>query len=367
MRTIDMEMVRAAVTGGWVFACGGGGWASVGLVNGELAVKYGEPRLAALDEVDPEGIVVTVSAIGAPAARERQMYPRDYVRALEMLIEEVRQDERFAGKKVVGTITAQNGGSTTLNGWLQSAVLGLPALDAAGDVRAHPTAKMGSMGLNRRPDYRTIAVAAGGNRSLDAYLEVVARGTVQRTSTILREVAVQSGGFIASARNPLPVSYVKEHAAVGAISVAIRLGEAMNQAMPRGGRAVIEAACETVGGRILGVGPATNVKFVTRGGFDHGRFVIQSGPAPLTISFLNEYMAVDADGERLSTYPDTIATLSTATGLPVNVMDMEEGTEVAVFAVDKTQLPQCSGGKDPTVYPEVEEIMGIELARYALA
>ncbi len=56
----------------------------------------------------------------------------------------------------------------------------------------------------------------------------------------------------------------------------------------------------------------------------------------------------------------------TETGLPVNIMDMEEGTEVAVFAVDKKKLPQNSGAKDPTVYPEVEEMMGIELAKHGL-
>ena len=54
--------------------------------------------------------------------------------------------ERAPGP-VVAVLTAQNGASTTLNGWIQSAMLGVKVLDAAGDVRAHPTGKLGGMGL----------------------------------------------------------------------------------------------------------------------------------------------------------------------------------------------------------------------------
>ena len=57
-------------------------------------------------------------------------------------------------RPVAAVMTAQNGSSTTLNGWIQSAVLGVSVLDAAGDVRAHPTGKLGAMGLTTQTRIR---------------------------------------------------------------------------------------------------------------------------------------------------------------------------------------------------------------------
>ena len=109
-------------------------------------------------------------AIGAPAAVGWEMRPGDYVRALELLMEAVAEP-------IVGTVTAQNGSSTTCNGWVASAVLGTLVIDAAGDGRAHPTGKMGSFGLAADDDYQTVQAVAGGNRAENRYLEVVTRGT----------------------------------------------------------------------------------------------------------------------------------------------------------------------------------------------
>jgi hypothetical protein len=82
---------------------------------------------------------------------------------------------------------------------------------------------------------------------------------------------------------------------------------------------------------------------------------------------MNEYMAVDRDGERLSTFPDLITTLSLDTGLPVSVAQMREGTRVAVLVNNKADLPLGTGARQPDAYHEVEAAMGIDLLSYALA
>lgn len=356
MRELDRQAVEAAVAGGSVLAAGGGGWVEHGYLVGRTAVSYGTPRLATLDEVAGDATIVTVSAIGAPAARDWEMRPSDYVRALRLLSEALEQP-------VVGTITAQNGSSTTCNGWIQSAVLGTLVIDAAGDGRAHPTGKMGSLGLAADPDYRTVQAAAGGNRSQDRYLEVVTRGTVRHTANVLRTAAVASGGFIAAARNPLPAAYVREHGAVGAISFALRLGEAILAAGPKGPEAVADAITSILGGRILGRGTVRHKHLRTEGGFDIGRLEV----AELELGFVNEYMTAEATGERLATFPDVITTLSAVDGRPVSIADIRDGDEVAVLAVDKTQVPLGAGVREPSVYPEVEDLLGKPLAHHALA
>lgn len=356
MRELDRQAVEAAVAGGSVLAAGGGGWVEHGYLVGRTAVSYGTPRLATLDEVAGDATIVTVSAIGAPAARDWEMRPSDYVRALRLLSEALEQP-------VVGTITAQNGSSTTCNGWIQSAVLGTLVIDAAGDGRAHPTGKMGSLGLAADPDYRTVQAAAGGNRSQDRYLEVVTRGTVRHTANVLRTAAVASGGFIAAARNPLPAAYVREHGAVGAISFALRLGEAILAAGPKGPEAVADAITSILGGRILGRGTVRHKQLRTEGGFDIGTLEV----AELELGFVNEYMTAEATGERLATFPDVITTLSAVDGRPVSIADIRDGDEVAVLAVDKTQVPLGAGVREPSVYPEVEDLLGKPLVHHALA
>lgn len=356
MRHLDHDAVEAAVAGGSVLAAGGGGWVEHGYLVGRTAVGYGTPRLATLDEIPADATIATVSAIGAPAASDWEMRPGDYVRALRLLMEALDEP-------VLGTITAQNGSSTTCNGWVQSAVLGTLVIDAAGDGRAHPTGKMGSLGLAADPDHETVQAAAGGNRSQGRYLEVVTRGPVRHTANVLRAAAVASGGFIAAARNPLPASYVREHAAVGAITFALRLGEAMLAAEPGGAEATIDAIVSTLGGRILGRGEVRAKRLRTEGGFDVGGLEL----GEVELGFVNEYMTAEAAGERLATFPDVITTLSAADGRPVSIADICEGQEVAILAVDKSRVPLGAGVKEPSVYPEVEEMLGKPLAELALA
>jgi DUF917 family protein len=356
MRELDLHAVHAAVAGGSVLAAGGGGWVDHGLLVGTTAVQYGTPRLVALDELDPDDMLATVSAIGAPAAVGWEMRPGDYVRALELLMEAVDEP-------IIGTVTAQNGSSTTCNGWVASAVLGTVVVDAAGDGRAHPTGKMGSFGLAADDEYETVQAVAGGNRAQKRYLEVVTRGTVRHTANVLRTAADQSGGFISAARNPLPAAFVAEHAAVGAISFALDLGEAILAAEPDGPERMIEATAEHLGGSLLARGPVRSRGLRTENAFDIGEVVV----GDVELGFVNEYLTADSAGERLATFPDVLATLSVHTGRIISIANLREGDEVAVLHVPKANVPLGDGVREPSVYPEVEAMLGKSLAEFALA
>ncbi len=356
MRELDLHAVHAAVAGGSVLAAGGGGWVDHGLLVGTTAVQYGTPRLAGLDELDPGDMLATVSAIGAPAAVGWEMQPGDYVRALQLLMEAVAEP-------IVGTVTAQNGSSTTCNGWVASAVLGTFVVDAAGDGRAHPTGKIGSFGLAADDDYETVQAVAGGNRAQNRYLEVVTRGTVRHTANVLRTAADQSGGFISCARNPLPASFVAEHAAVGAISFALDLGEAILAAEPGGPAQMIGATTEHLGGSVIARGPVRRRQLRTENAFDIGTVEVED----VELGFVNEYLTAESGGERLATFPDVLATLSVQTGRIISIANLREGDEVAVLHVPKANVPLGDGVREPSVYPEVEAMLGKPLAEFALA
>ena len=359
-RILTEKDVEAAVKGGSVYAAGGGGWADHGRMLGYAAVSVGKPELVDIEELKPRDWVATSAAIGAPASTTAwEMQGRDYIKAVELLQEAL-------GEKLSGLIIGQNGKSSTLNGWLPSAVLGTKVVDAVGDIRAHPTGDMGSIGLAGSPK-QMIQTAVGGNRAENRYIELVVKGATAKISPILRTAADMSGGFIASCRNPVRARYVREHAALGGITLALELGEAIIAAEAKGGSAVIDAIVRTTGGNILARGTVTKKELVyTKEAFDIGTIVLGEGDKAITIHVMNEYMAIeDAGKNRLATFPDVITTLDAA-GTPLSAGQVREGMYVFVLHVSKKLIPLASGVTDPAVYPSVEKAMGIELAKYAL-
>jgi hypothetical protein len=360
-RILTEKDIEAAVKGGSVYAAGGGGWADHGRMLGAAAMAAGKPELVSIDELPPDAWVATAAAIGAPASTTAwEMRGVDYVKAAQLLEQEL-------GEPLAGLMIGQNGRSSTLNGWLPAAVLGCKVVDAVGDMRAHPTGDMGSIGLAGSPE-PMIQTAVGGNRAENRYMEMVVRGATAKVSPVLRTAADMSGGFIASCRNPVRASYVAAHAALGGISKALALGEAIIAAESKGGRAALDAICGTTGGAIIGAGAVTQKRVLyTNEAFDVGVVVVGAGAKALRLHVMNEYMAIDdADGRRIATFPDVIATLR-ADGEPLSVGQLREGDEVVVFHVPKSELPLSSSVVDPAVYPPVERAMGIEIARYALA
>jgi len=359
-RILVEKDVEAAVKGGSVYAAGGGGWADHGRMLGYAAVNVGRPELVSVEELGENDWVATAAAIGAPASTTPwEMQGIDYVKAVQLLQEAL-------GEKLSGLIIGQNGKSSTLNGWLPSAILGTKVVDAVGDIRAHPTGDMGSIGMAGSPE-QMIQTAVGGNRSENRYIELVAKGATAKISPVLRAAADQSGGFIASCRNPLRASYVRKNAALGGISMALKLGEAIIEAEKRGGSAIIDAICRTTGGHILAEGTITKKNVVyTKEAFDIGTITVGAGDKAVTLHVMNEYMAVDdASGTRLATFPAVITTLSEE-GEPLSVGQLKGGMHVFILHVPKDIIPLSASVLDPTVYPSVEKAMGIEIARYAL-
>lgn len=357
-RILTEQDVEAAVLGGSVFAAGGGGWADHGRELGRAALMAGRPELVSIDEIPDQAWIATAAAIGAPAGTtDWEMLPPDYVRAVQLL-----QDA--LGERVAGLMIGQNGRSSTLNAWLPGAVLGTKVVDAVGDVRAHPTGDMGSIGLFSSTE-ATIQTAVGGKRAANAYMELVVRGPVRVVSPVLRAAADQAGGFIASCRNPVRANYVKANAALGGITMALGLGHAILAAR-RGERSIVDAICRQTHGEIIGDGAvvAKHVSY-TSGAFDVGTVTLGEGSSRRVLYVMNEYMAVqDGDESRLATFPDVIATLDPE-GEPVSVGHIRPGMRLLVLRIAKAYLPIARGLRDAALYDPVRAALGIDVAEYA--
>lgn len=351
---LTKDLVEAAVVGGSVLGGGGGGSMAEGLPMAMQAVEISELELVDGEDLPDDGVLINVSAVGAPSAKTMFATPQDYADAVKNLC-------HFSNMEAAGIITNEMGGLATVNGWLQAALLGLPVVDMPSNGRAHPTGVMGAMGLHAEEGYTSVQAAIGGNPAFGRRVELVVRGTIDNASSQVRTASVLAGGFVAVARNPVTVAYAKEHSAAGAVKQALGLGQAMLAARDKGGEAVIEAVCQNLGAKVLHKGVVDKVELVCKGGFDVG--TVTFGDFELT--FWNEYMTAEKDGKRLGTFPELLMTLDAKTGWPVTSAAIEEGQEIAVICAPAENIHLGAGMKDPALFTCCEEAVGKEIISYA--
>lgn len=350
MIVIDQETAEALALGGGVLGAGGGGNWREGLRYLQLAMEIGRPHLVSLDALLPEATVVTVSGVGAPAATERDVRISDYLEALKLLMEK-------SGIQPDGLISSENGGLSSTNGFVQSALTGIPVVDAPADGRAHPTGVMGSMGLHRLPGYLARQAAVGGTpeRRMRLYVE----GSIASVDPVVRQAAVSAGGLVAVARNPVAASFVRENGAPGALTLAIELGRLVLTHKNQGGIRLAEVLLEYFGaGEYLGPATVQEVVLETRGGYDIGQ--IRIGEAETR--FWNEFMTVEVSGVRKASFPDLIFTLGAEDALPYNTAELKVGQEVVLVWIPKERVPLGAGACGPEALKSVEAALGISLA-----
>lgn len=352
---LDKEAGRWAMLGGCILGGGGGGGAWLGEMLLDKLSQAPPLALTPLSEVADDAIVLSVSLVGAPAAEEQYIDPEAMVRTVELFL------ANSPGVQLGGIITNENGACATVNGWVQAAFTGLPFLDAQCNGRAHPTGVMGSMGLHKDPGYQTTMAYAGGDPARGRYVEGVVRGTIDRTSPLVRAASVEAGGVVGVARNPVTAAYVRKNGAVGGISQAIALGQAVEEGLARSPQAGVERAVEVLKGQILCKGRVDSFQLRSEGGFDVGVVSV----AGYELTFWNEYMTAAApDGTRLATFPDLIMTMDAATGRPLPSANIQEGQEVYVIGASHRDLNLSPTMYDRALMAPVEKIVGREMLRY---
>lgn len=353
--TLDREMLEFAIAGGSFYGGGGGGAPALGHEVGETALSLGVPYLVDIDEIPPHATLLTVSAVGSPAAGGRHAGARHYLKAVEIFME-------VSGLKIDGFITNECGGLATVNGWVQSAGFGLPVVDCPCNGRAHPTGAMGSMGLHRDSAYVSVQAAVGGSCEDGTWVEVYVKGTLEKASNMIRQAAVQANGLVAVARNPVSAGYARNHGAPGAVNQCIKVGRAIVEARTRSPFAAIEAAAEASEGTVVCTGQVLNKEIETEGGFDLGKVLLGGG---FELAFWNEYMIFERRGKgdsgaRLATFPDLITTFDMSTGLPLSSAEVASGHQVAVVVVPRDSLILGQGVKDKSLYNVVEKVIKSE-------
>lgn len=350
-RSLTMDDVEAGLVGGSFLSAGGSGRKSVEMnrLLGRMALDYGGVRLVAIDELAPDALIITATAVGAPGVARWSISPRDAVDAARRLIAEF-------GTPPAGVICGHVPG---FNAWLVAAALGLDYVDAAANGRGHPTVKMGGMGLASQLDLSITQVASSGSDAERNRLTLVAHGDIVRTSTVMRQAAMVNGGLIYAARGPLTAGFVRENGASGAISFQLDLGRAL-----LGSSNPVRAAVDFLGGELLVEGEVMENTVTYGGGFDLGRLTVRGQNGEAVFGVYNEFMTADVGGRRVATFPDMIGAFDAETGEVVSISKSSPGVRVAVVIAHRSRFPVGKGALDPAVFPEVEQAMGVDLRSY---
>ena len=339
-RTLTAADLDAAILGGLLLSAGGSGMASSARHRqlGEEALERGRVALVSLEEFEDDDELLVCTAIGAPGAAwgpaGARTEPQDAVDAANALV-------GASGCIPRGVIPGHVPG---MYAWTIAASLNIPLADAASNGRAHPTQKMGGMGLASKADAMLWQAASA------AGLRAVVHGNLVKTSNVMRAVSVQNGGLINAVRGPFHAGFVRQHGAPRSITFCLALGERM-----RGNG--LSGAADFLKASVLVEGTVAENDVVYREGFDVGKLRVGN----VTLGVYNEFMTAERNGERLATFPDFLGSLDPASGEPLAISELKPGRRVAILYASRKHIPLGAGVFDPAVYPEVEAAMGVKL------
>ena len=122
---------------------------------------------------------------------------------------------------------------------------------------------------------------------------------------------MEAGGLVAVARNPIEAEYAKEHGASGALRKAYEVGKVINELISSGDvREACYSAFKESQGTVISECTVSEVTLETRGGFDVGAATLDCSGTKYSIRFINEYITLEKNSERVATFSDLITLIN---------------------------------------------------------
>jgi len=346
---IRLEDLPDLARGAALLGAGGGGDPYIGRLIAEQAfAEYGAPAILSPAAVPDDMLICAVAALGATNIQmEKLIAGNELPHAVHVL-------ERYLGKRVGALIPAEIGGSNSLLPLMLGARQALPVIDADGMGRAFPELQMNSFSIN--------GVRAGPLVVVDEHLNTAIIDTPDDSTAeaMTRALAIQMGLRVYLSCFPMTGKQMRETAIHGTLSAALAIGRALGS----GGGAVspvdhlvdVLRDIPTYGhARALFDGKIVDVDRRTARGFSVGSCrldAIGSG-SQAVITFQNENLSCDIDGEIVAVTPDLICIVDRETAEPIPTPQLKYGQRVRVVGIrapDRMRTPQALAAFGPTAF-----------------
>jgi DUF917 family protein len=350
LRLDDLTSERA-VLGGAVLGGGGGGTLEAGLLLGQLAVGLGDATLVPPDHLPPDADLVVLATCCAGVAEEHLYRPLHHKRAVELLATNT-------GVSFAGVVNCGSGAQDTMVGWAQSALLGMPLVDAVIDPGLHPSAVMGLAELWSETGTPIYLSVVGYDRQGDPSLELYAHGEPRALQTILRQHASASEGDLVLACGPFSRQWLCTQARPNLLSQAIHIGQQILEIEDGTGSVVASAIGRLVGGQELMSGSITEVIWRGSGTKTYGTIRIRDRQnRDVELLSYGRYVTLHVAGSRVASFPDLIVTLGTK-GTPLTGRELSRGQDLHVLVAPYKPHPPPMTARLKAVYRELESITG---------
>ena len=100
------------------------------------------------------------------------------------------------------------------------------------------------------------------------------------------------------------------------------------------------------------------------GGYDVGEVHIKDGGSDYELTYWNEYMTLEKNGERVGTFPDLLCTLDAKTGLALSSAEIGDNMDVIIVKIPKEKLLLGAGMHQRVLFEEAEAVIGKKLVSY---
>jgi uncharacterized protein len=313
-------------TGAALLGTGGGGNPYLGMLRMRQLLRAGR-RVRALDpdELADGALVVAAGAMGAPVISWEKL-PQGEEEA-----EAVRALEEHLGRKVDAIAPLEMGGSNSLVALAVGAQLDVPVLDGDGMGRAFPELQMVTYLIyGCSPAPAALANEKGDRTVLSRVADVYA------LERVARAVTIAYGGHAGLAMCAMTGAQARATCVPRTLTLALRIGQAIEQAR-RDGEEPVKAVLQVTGGRRIFRGKIVDLERRLVSGFARGRVMLEgSGPnagETASVDFQNENLIARKGEELLAVVPDLIVLVDVDSGEPLTTEVLRYGFRVEVLVL----------------------------------
>ncbi len=356
----SLEEVEDILLGASILATGGGGSLDFGL--GILRGVLGSGRRIRILDLkefpeDEGGVLVSPYFIGSMGS----LGERREEKVRDMLVKALNVMERELGRKIVGFVPSELGGSNTAVPLYASALTDIPVVDGDLMGRAGPELHQSTahiFGLKITP-----SVVVSPRDSIVLLKDVA---SVDDYESIARHVAYISGGWSLVVDTPITLKDAERVVIKGTLSFSAKLGRIAREAVSKHLDVVEELVKALDGWRVFD-GIVSTVSLTDTGKFLEGLIEVQGTRGKLKIYVKNEYLLALLDDKPVVMCPDLIIILDES-GYPVLSNMVREGMRVVVVAARAPSIWRSARGLElfgprhfgfNFEYKPVEELLGM--------
>ncbi len=325
-RELGPAEIEDLAAGAWILGAGGGGNPYHSLLNLRRETARGfRPVVIPAGSLADDDLVAVVSTMGAPLVGEERLPDPDVAaRPVEVLAERL-------GRPFKAVMSLEIGGSNSLQSFLVASRTGLPVLDADCMGRAFPEAQMTTFAIANLRNYPFCLADVRDN------IVIVERAASWQWQERLGRVAVtEVGSIAATAKAPRTGREIKDHAILGSVTRALRIGAAARRARERG-EDPVAAVLTSEGGLVLFRGKVSDMERRTTRGFLRGVATITGlgvdRGSTMALHFQNEFAVAFRDGEPAGMTPDILTVVDSASGEALGTEVIAYGQRVQVIAL----------------------------------